>query len=74
VPIRQIWPLQKRSPAPAKKPFSIIPALGRPRQEDHKFKVSLGSTARLCLKKYKQSKCILHHLNANINKEIFWKN
>jgi hypothetical protein len=29
----------------------IIPALGRQRQEDHEFKVSLGYTARLCLKK-----------------------
>jgi hypothetical protein len=29
--------------------ISIIPALGRQRWEDHKFKVSLGCRARPCL-------------------------
>jgi hypothetical protein len=30
--------------------ISIIPALGRLRQEDHKFKVTSGYIARPCLK------------------------
>jgi hypothetical protein len=31
----------------------VIPALGRLRQENYKFKVSLGYTERICLKKPK---------------------
>jgi hypothetical protein len=35
--------------------MSIIPALGRLRQEDHKFKVSLGYIGSPSLKKKKKS-------------------
>jgi hypothetical protein len=32
----------------------VIPALNRLRQEDHEFKASLGSIAKLCLKRPKK--------------------
>jgi hypothetical protein len=32
---------------------SVIPALGRVRQEDHKFEANLGCIKRLCLKRKK---------------------
>jgi hypothetical protein len=36
--------------------YTVIPALGRLRQEDLEFKVSLDSTVRPCLKKKKERK------------------
>jgi hypothetical protein len=36
--------------------MQVIPALGRLRQEDHKFEVSLGYVVRLCLKKTNNNK------------------
>jgi hypothetical protein len=34
----------------------VIPAVGRLRQEDHKFKASLGYVMRLCLKNKQANK------------------
>jgi hypothetical protein len=34
----------------------VIPALGRQRQDDHKFEDSLGYIERLCLKKQKRDR------------------
>jgi hypothetical protein len=38
----------------------VIQALGRLRQEDYKFKASLGYTAGSCHKKTKQTKNSIH--------------
>jgi hypothetical protein len=37
---------------------ALIPELGRLRQEDHEFKVSLGYITRPCLKKVKKSRSL----------------
>jgi hypothetical protein len=37
----------------------VIPALGRMRQEDHKFKVNLGYLVRPCLKSLKNNTLFL---------------
>jgi hypothetical protein len=39
--------------------MSVIPALGRLRQEDFKFKTSLGYIARWCLTEMKKDSIIL---------------
>jgi hypothetical protein len=41
----------------------VIPALGKLRQEDHKFKANLVYTARLGLKKKKKWKLIIYNYN-----------
>jgi hypothetical protein len=50
----------------------VIPALGRLRQEDHEFEVTMGYTVRLCLKNSKNSSN--HHYQrkkSNLNFQIY---
>jgi hypothetical protein len=42
---------------------TVIPVLGRLRQEDGEFKVSLGYIARLCLKKTNKQKNLRNNNN-----------
>jgi hypothetical protein len=49
---------------------SVIPALGRLKQEDSEFKASLGYILRPCFKKKKKGVGEIREYSPNIEKEI----